>query len=304
MQNWGAHSNAENLQSSISYTKPQHKPEDPGNATDPESGDGPDGTGPTVLDQCPWDDLQGAGDGTVGPLVNPRDGLGFLIQGLHRTPTLIMDSHFGHENCQWVSWHSQPRFQKAFTMPSHKHSQTGRQRAPLKTECSWKSEAAELSQSTNIKHKFTKTHNCQRQEAYTRDPVTSSKFPQTYLSHGHLRRSTTWAEVGVNHDIASNVHGVLQIALHLWQDVLAGPSQQDGACLGVLALHQECEVPAHTHTHTHTHSCQATQQQKKGKVPAHAHSALRLDCNILSSAQGQAMTMFSVNVKQAKCCIF
>ena len=164
MPEWEAHSNAENLslQSSISYTKPQHKPKDPGNATDPKSSDGPDGTGPAVLDQRPWDDLQGAGDGTVGPLVNPRDGLGFLIQGLHRTPTLIMDSHSGHENCQWVS----PTF--TATLPEsfyHKHSQTGRQRAPLKTESSWKSEAVELSQYTNIKHKVTKTHNCQRQEA-------------------------------------------------------------------------------------------------------------------------------------------
>ena len=79
--------------------------------------------------------------------------------------------------------------------------------------------------------------------------------------------------------------------------------------------------------HTHTHSRQATQQQKKGEVPAHtqicqatkerrgtcththrhcpqATLAVWLDFNILSSAQGQATTMFSVKVKQAKCCVF
>ena len=57
--------------------------------TDPKLSDGPDGAGAAVLDQRPWDDLQGAGDCTVGPLMNTSDGFSFLIQGLNKTQTLI-----------------------------------------------------------------------------------------------------------------------------------------------------------------------------------------------------------------------
>ena len=445
MQEWEAHSNTENLQSSISYTKPQHKPKDPGKTTDPESGDGPDGTGPTVLDQRPWDDLQGAGDGTVGPLVNPGDGLGFLIQGLHRTPTLIMDMETliqglhrtptlimdmetliqglhrtptlimdmetliqGLHRTPTLNMDMETLIQGLHRTPTlimdmetliqglhrtptlimdmetliqglhrtptlimdmetliqglhrtptlimdmetlngfliqglhrtptlimdmetlngfliqglhrtptlimdmetlngfliqglHRtptlimdmetlngfpdiHSHTFRKLLPRCTINTaklavnmhhWRQNAAESLRQQNSPNPQTSSTNSPKcrtasdKRPRQRDPVTSSKFPQTYLSHGHLRCPTPRAEVGVDHDVASNVHGILQIALHLWQDVLAGPPQQDGARLGVLALHQECEVPAHTHTHTH--SCQATQQQKKGKTPAH-----------------------------------
>ena len=57
--------------------------------TDLECSDGPDGAGAAVLDLRPWDDLQGTGDCTIGTLANTGDGLGFLIQGLNKTQTLI-----------------------------------------------------------------------------------------------------------------------------------------------------------------------------------------------------------------------
>lgn len=60
---------------------------------------------------------------------------------------------------------------------------------------------------------------------------------------GHLSGTTTGGEAGVEEDVACNSHGVVQISLHLIEDVLGRSAEEDGAGLGVLALSKECEVP-------------------------------------------------------------
>ena len=57
---------------------------------------------------------------------------------------------------------------------------------------------------------------------------------------------------GVDEDVAGDLHRVLQVALHLVQNVLARAPQHDGARLRVLALGdvrevpvQQCNTPGH-----------------------------------------------------------
>ena len=57
--------------------------------THPECSEGSDGVSSTVLDECPWNDLQGLSHSLVWPLMNASDGLCFLFQVLskHRYTT-------------------------------------------------------------------------------------------------------------------------------------------------------------------------------------------------------------------------
>ena len=65
------------------------------------------------------------------------------------------------------------------------------------------------------------------------------------MSQCHFDSTASWYKPGIDHHIASDVHRVLQVALHLVQNIFACTTQHDGACLRVLALHQECEVSTH-----------------------------------------------------------
>lgn len=63
--------------------------------------------------------------------------------------------------------------------------------------------------------------------------------------HGgrHLRGAASQsAWRGFGQHVARHVHGVLQVALHLVEDVLAGAAQQDRARLRVLALVMTCST--------------------------------------------------------------
>lgn len=46
----------------------------------------------------------------------------------------------------------------------------------------------------------------------------------------------------MEHDIACNAHGILQVSLNLVEHVLGGAAEKDGAGLGVLALGKEGKV--------------------------------------------------------------
>lgn len=58
----------------------------------------------------------------------------------------------------------------------------------------------------------------------------------------HLKSAATGAQARVHNDIAGDTEGVMQVALNLVEDVLAGTSKQDRASLGVLTLSHEGEV--------------------------------------------------------------
>ena len=69
---------------------------------------------------------------------------------------------------------------------------------------------------------------------------------RTDMSQCHLNGSTSRNKSCINHHITRHVHCVLQIAFHLVENVFACTTQHDRACLWVLALHQECKIPACT----------------------------------------------------------
>lgn len=60
--------------------------------------------------------------------------------------------------------------------------------------------------------------------------------------HGHLGSTTTRRQARVEHDVARNAHGILQVTLNLVEDVLGGAAEENRACFGLLALGQESEV--------------------------------------------------------------
>ena len=76
---------------------------------------------------------------------------------------------------------------------------------------------------------------------YTLKPI-SSHLP--YPRQRHLAGSTAWHQSSVDHDVPGDIHGILQVALDLVQDVLAGTAEDYGARLRVLAVDDECEVTA------------------------------------------------------------
>ena len=67
----------------------------------------------------------------------------------------------------------------------------------------------------------------------------------TDVSQRHFHSATSRHKPRIDHDIASDIHRILQIALNLVEDVFACTTQHDCACLRALALHQECEVSVH-----------------------------------------------------------
>ncbi len=71
----------------------------------------------------------------------------------------------------------------------------------------------------------------------------------------HFRGTTAGQQLGFEHNVSCNLHGVLQVALHLVQEVLAASAQQNRARLGFSALLKEGEVPVQQHKQTtaHTH---------------------------------------------------
>mmetsp|Transcript_14603 Transcript_14603/g.29778 ORF Transcript_14603/g.29778 Transcript_14603/m.29778 type:complete len:428 (+) Transcript_14603:27-1310(+) len=60
--------------------------------------------------------------------------------------------------------------------------------------------------------------------------------------HGHLGAAASEEELRLVHDVADDLHGVLEVALDLVEDVLGASTEEDGAGLGVLALLEEGEV--------------------------------------------------------------
>eukprot|EP00968_Pinguiococcus_pyrenoidosus_P015771 scaffold1469_cov257-Pinguiococcus_pyrenoidosus.AAC.4 len=62
------------------------------------------------------------------------------------------------------------------------------------------------------------------------------------LGDAHLGSAAAGEKLGLEHDVADNLHRVLEITLDLIQDVLGPSTEHDGARLGVLALLQEGEV--------------------------------------------------------------
>ena len=62
------------------------------------------------------------------------------------------------------------------------------------------------------------------------------------MRQGHLHSASPRYQAGVHHDITGHIHGILEVTLHLIEDVLAGSPQQDGAGLWGFALGEECEV--------------------------------------------------------------
>lgn len=61
-------------------------------------------------------------------------------------------------------------------------------------------------------------------------------------SNSHLRSTTSGRQARMEDNVPSHRHGVLKIPLNLVQDILGRSSQQDCACLGLLALPEESEV--------------------------------------------------------------
>lgn len=59
--------------------------------------------------------------------------------------------------------------------------------------------------------------------------------------HGHLGGTATGQELGLVHDVPDDLHGVLEVALDLVEDVLGPTAEEDGAGLGILALLEEGE---------------------------------------------------------------
>ena len=59
--------------------------------------------------------------------------------------------------------------------------------------------------------------------------------------HGHLGGAATGEELGLVHDVPDDLHGVLEVALDLVEDVLGPAAEEDGAGLGILALIEEGE---------------------------------------------------------------
>ena len=57
----------------------------------------------------------------------------------------------------------------------------------------------------------------------------------------HAPAQRTWQQPRVEHHIARDAHGVVEVALDLVENVLGGPPQQDGACLWVAALRDKGE---------------------------------------------------------------
>ena len=63
-----------------------------------------------------------------------------------------------------------------------------------------------------------------------------------YLGERHLDRTAAGHKPRVDHDVARHIHGVLEIALDLVEDVLAGAAQYDRARLGILTVDDEREI--------------------------------------------------------------
>eukprot|EP00906_Rhabdomonas_costata_P002787 RCo004334 len=68
---------------------------------------------------------------------------------------------------------------------------------------------------------------------------------------GHLNRAPAVHHPGVHRKVPRHIHGVHQVALHLVQKVLGGPSEENGASLGFLALLHEHEVLVADLPHRH-----------------------------------------------------
>lgn len=60
--------------------------------------------------------------------------------------------------------------------------------------------------------------------------------------YSHLCSTTTGSQSGVENNVPSDRHGILQVPLNLVQDILRRSSQKNRAGLGVLAFGQEGEV--------------------------------------------------------------
>ena len=67
------------------------------------------------------------------------------------------------------------------------------------------------------------------------------------MGNCHFDGSASRYHSGVDKNVPSYLHRVLQIALHLVQNILAGSSQQNSTCFRVLALGDVGEVPVICH---------------------------------------------------------
>ena len=74
------------------------------------------------------------------------------------------------------------------------------------------------------------------------DTVQGLGLETQLVSNLHLSGATSGNDEGVLIQVPGHIEGVLQVPLHLIEDVLAGASQQDGTGLGVLALLKEGEI--------------------------------------------------------------
>jgi hypothetical protein len=179
--------------------------------THPQLGQYSDGVRATVLGQRPRDDLQGVAHGTERPLLHTLDGLGLLGQGCQGTSV-----------AQGTGLRCGARGASKGWDPNHGRS-------------------PRTSDEPRVRGGGGQRKPCKR--GIRAQPPTRRRRPPRTNRQRHLRGTATGQQLGLKHDVAGHLHGVLQVALHLVQEVLATTPQQDGACLGAVTLLQERKVP-------------------------------------------------------------